>query len=125
MELRAHAGVVKEPVAVAGTRSATMALIGVSYTQTFVLVILALVPAWFTLNPFWFLGSFVGLVALSRAASAGNPNRPREYWVALRTGSLWAGLRARLAGWLGRGNGWGGERVDVLAAGRPEAPPCP
>lgn len=118
MELRAHAGVVKEPVAVAGTRSATMALIGVSYTQTFAIGAVALLPTWLTLNPLHFLGSFVGLVVAFRVAVAGNPNRPREWWIASRTGAVWRGL-------LARGGGWGGERVDVPAAARPEAAPCP
>lgn len=115
MRLRAHAGVLKESVAVAGTRAAMMALVGVPYAYAIVALALSVAIAGMSgLNPFVFFGALIFFVIAARLAMAGNANRPREWWLALLSGSLWARRAA-----------WGGERVDPLHRRTPEAPPCP
>lgn len=112
MRLRAHDAVAKEPVAVAGTRAPSMALVGVPYWYLIGALGVASVPMWFYPHPALFAGVLVVAVVASRLALAGNPNRPREYLLAATSGSLWAA----------RGP-WGGERTDPLARRRPEARP--
>lgn len=112
MRLRAHDAVAKEPVAVAGTRAPSVALVGVPYWYLIGALGFASVPMWAYPNPLLFVGLLVFAVVASRLSLAGNPNRPREYLLAATSGSFWA-VRAA----------WGGERIDPLARRRPEARP--
>lgn len=118
MRLRAHAGVAKEPVAKSATREPKIAVIGIGYKLVFGSLFAVMVLVWAAAVLFrmgaWALLLFLlwpAFVAAARACVEGNPNRPREYWIAARVGSLLAERRAR-----------GGEWVDP-AAHRPEARP--
>lgn len=95
MRLDAHRAVPLRPFAVGATLPDIVRRLGVMFWHIPVYAVVVMIVVVVTRNFFWALVVVGALIMLERHVLKRNVNRPRELWVAARSGSLFADRRAR------------------------------
>ena len=90
MKLRAHTDIPTEPFAVGNTVPDMVPFLGVPFWHVPAIMVVAAIVVAVTRNPLWFVCALVGLTFADRQLLSLNFNRPRELWIAFRSGSTFA-----------------------------------
>ena len=90
MKLRAHTDIPTEPFAVGNTVPDMMPFLGVPFWHVPAIFVVAAVITAITRSPVWLVCSVLVMIFADRQLLSLNFNRPRELWLALRSGSTLA-----------------------------------